>query len=145
MRLEVLLEPAGQLEHGALMRGARGRRHDEIAPDDLVAQTVVGEAPDLLGGVSRHQRGHGHKMVTSRAQGQLGMGRAYRSACEARHRGYAVRAKACSPRGARTVGSAVQSMGSVPLRLQQQGAESGEQDGKKTCSRLPAPCSLTRV
>ncbi len=29
-------------------------------------------------------------MVTSRAQGQLGMGRAYRSGREARHRGYAV-------------------------------------------------------
>src|SRR5213078_2506231 len=89
MRLEVLLEPAGQLEHGALMDGAGGRRHDQLAPDDLVAQMVVGEVSDLLSGVSRHQRGHGHKMVTSRAQGQLGMGRAYRSACEARHRGYA--------------------------------------------------------
>src|SRR5437773_11490007 len=89
MRLEVLLEPAGQLEHGALMDGAGGRRHDQLAPDDLVAQMVVREASDLLGGVSRHQRGHGHKMVTPRAQGQLGMGRAYRSACEAWHRGYA--------------------------------------------------------
>src|SRR5207244_12479382 len=112
MRLEVLLEPAGQLEDGALMGGAGGGRHDEIAPDDLVAQTVVGEPPDLLGGVSRHQRGHGHKMLTSRAQGQLGMGRAYRSACEARHRGYAGRGrKECGPRGAWTVGWAAQSMG----------------------------------
>src|SRR3989441_411462 len=89
--ISAFVAPAGQLEDGALMGGAGGGRHDEIAPDDLVAQTVVGEAPDLLGGVSRHQRGHGHKMVTSRAQGQLGMGRAYRSACEVRHRGYAVR------------------------------------------------------
>ena len=55
MRLELLLEPAGQLEDGALMGGAGGGRHDEIAPDDLVAQMVVGEAPNLLGGVSRHR------------------------------------------------------------------------------------------
>src|SRR2546425_11880687 len=32
-----------------------------------------------------------------------------------------------------------------PSPLQEQGAGSGEQHGNKTCSRLPAPCSLNGV
>src|SRR5205807_4996850 len=46
----------------------------QAAPNDLVAEAVVGEAADVFGSIARDGEGHAHKMSDIGVRGQLGTG-----------------------------------------------------------------------
>jgi len=69
---DVGVERAAQLTHGPLVRRPGRGRHEQLTPDDLVAQSVVREVADLFGGVAWDRERHTHKMSDVGVRRQLG-------------------------------------------------------------------------